>query len=640
MGKLTNYVFIFMLLFLSLSFAQFYQVSIVQANDSTQRMNLSYDINSTSYKDNGLVNPDAQLRICSTAAVDLQNKYVTLAYADGTNLAGQYIEVTHFAVQITTVPPDLCVNVPLELSSFKAWYPSQPFVMIGDSPSDFSSATRWKLMKHRGWMMGNYTVNNSVTGNLINVTVINATDFNGNLIIPNVTFLVVGLVEVDGLTTTSTAIVKPAQIAELTLGAYVGNYSILVNGIGPIKDDNLPPYVKIYTPATGSRYKTTDQIPFNFLITDNDEVASCWYTLNSNTYTLPNCDISYILPQLRAGTYVLTLYGKDFSDNIGSDTVTFTVTGAVGSGDWNFFPGYRPHPNVPPTHEFMIVPENVYLENNYPKGAQGDFEINSNVELENVSCAVYWPSDIANISFVSLNATHIYPNVPIKATIYIEMSPQMALKLNPKYEALIECIGNYNKTIWMSASGNAYLTVKRPALYPLNTVELVYPAKKTEGLLTLINNGTADSAQTTIVLTGPYKDWLWLNDTRPNVKAGKFTNVGYTIFVPDGTEPGKYAIPIEVYEYGILQSKGKITINVGKRPPEIPPELPPQCNVCGILIAIILATLVSLRTFRWKKNNMKQKEHPRMPLFYSILSFLITFLACCAIMLFLGLKLI
>jgi hypothetical protein len=489
-------------------------------------------------------------------------------------------------------------------------------------------------------MMGNYTVNNSVAGNLVNVTVINATDFNGNLIIPNVTFLVVGLVEVDGLTTTSTAIVKPAQIAELTLGAYAGNYSILVNGIGPITDDNQPPYVKIYTPASGSRYKKTDQIPFNFLIYDNDGVSACWYTLNSDTYALPNCDISYILPQLKPRSYVLTLYARDFSDNVGSDTVRFTVTGATGSGDWNFFPGYKPHPYVPATHEFAIIPENVYIENDYPRGAQQDFEVHSNVELENVSCAVYWQSDIANISFVSLNATHIYANEPLKATIYIEMSPQQALKLKPNYEALIECIGNYNNTIWMSASGNAYLTVKRPALYALSPMELVYTAKKTEGLLTIINNGTADSAQTTIVLTGPYKDWVWLNDSQPSVKAGKFTNVGYTIFVPDGTEPGKYEIPIEVYEYGILQSKGKITINVAKRPPEIPPELPPQCNAFGILIAIIIATLVSLRAYRWKKNNMKQKEHPRMPLFYGILSFLITFLICCAIMLFLGLKLL
>ncbi|MEM3364208.1 MAG: hypothetical protein QXS93_01725 [Candidatus Micrarchaeia archaeon] len=603
------------------TFAQYYQVSIVRADNPLQSLNLTYDVNSTSYKDNSISNPDAMLRVCSTSASDLQNKYITLAYADGTNIDGHYIEITHYSVKVTSVPPTLCVNLPLEISSFKAWYPSIPFVLISDTPSDFSSAFRWKLVRHRGWLTGNYTVNVTRSGNLVNVTVINSTDINGNKIIPVTPYLVVGLVKSDGLTTTSTAIVKPGEIAQLTLAGYTGNYSILVNGIGPVKDDSIPPYVKIYSPVDGGKYRQSEQIPFNFLITDNDGVKSCWYTLNGKSYSLPSCDTSYILSSLKAGTYSLVLYAEDYFGNVGHDSITFSVTG--GGGGWFGLINItnKTHPVAPPSPLFKPSREDIYLENNYPQGGSASVTLFSNVPLDNVSCRVDLGPDLAGYVRVALNSSHVSARTPVNATIYLDMSPQMALTYKGPTEGIFECIGLYNKTIWVPLSANVYLTVRKPVLKVVDSVESVYPSVPHSSMLTILNTGNAHSADATVVLLGPYKDWVRLAAVPSIVKAGGFANINYTIYVPEGTAPGSYEIPVEVYEYGLLQSTGKITLYVSKRPAEVQPQYGYE-PLCLLLLSLLLSLIGALAAYRWKKKRLKHNESRYLPLLYGLAAFL------------------
>jgi len=306
-----------LLILVSVSSAQYYEMWIVRASDHST-MALLYDDNSTSYKDNSLENPDAEMRICALNSGDLQNKWVSLVYADGTN-PGDYIEITHAPVQITSVPPTNCVYVPLELSSFKAWYPSIPFLFIGDSP-DLSTSERVKFLFPNGWLAGDYTVNSSQAGNLVNITVAEALDDGGNPIVPDVDFLVVGLMMGTALETTDTAIASINDSVVLSLGGYGGTYYIHINGIGP---GMFPPEVEILSPEP--RSYDTNTIPFIYTITTfMGPVDSCWYILDGQRTDMPDCTISYVL-NVRDGSHTLTLYANDTLGQIGQDTVTFRV---------------------------------------------------------------------------------------------------------------------------------------------------------------------------------------------------------------------------------------------------------------------------------------------------------------------------
>ncbi|MFP3950287.1 MAG: hypothetical protein ACLFUZ_04330 [Candidatus Micrarchaeia archaeon] len=305
----------FLLALFSLSFSYYY-IYLVDANTHSIT-NLVYDDNSTSYADNSLENPDAELRICADTAAELQGKWVSMAYADGTN-PGDYIEITHHPLQITSVPPTNCVYLPIDLSSFRAWYPSIPFVFISNT-SDLSSAQREKTITLNGWLQGNYTVSSTQTGDNVNITVTDALDDAGIPIVPDVDFLVVGLVQDGTLITTDTAITSVGDPVVLSLGGYSGNYYIHVNGIGP---GEFGPQVTILTPEPGTY--STSQIPFTYTINSYYPIDSCWYVLDGNRVNMPNCVSPYIL-DVSGGTHTLVLYAEDVVGQVDSDSVTFSV---------------------------------------------------------------------------------------------------------------------------------------------------------------------------------------------------------------------------------------------------------------------------------------------------------------------------
>ena len=590
-----------LLIILSISFAQ-YQLYIVRANDTaTER--LLYDNNSTSYKDNSLENPDALLRICALAAAELQNKYVMLAYADGTN-PGDYIEITHFPVQITYVPPDNCVYLPLDISSFKAWYPSIPFVFVSNSP-DMSGATRQKMFMSRGWLIGNYTVISSRTGNQVNITVTGALDDGGAAIVPDVNFLVVGLMMDGVLTTTDTAITSPNDPVVLSLGSYTGAYYIHVNGIGP---GIFPPVVDIISPAPTTY--PSGSIPFIYTITPSEApVDSCWYVLDGVTTHMPDCTISYIL-SVGLGTHSLFLYANDTEGNIGHDSVVFTVavppsqTGPPGAP-------HIPQPQIPPSYDvFDIHPENIHVTINYPLEGQANFTLYSLNGLTDVYCFV--KGDFENYTTVELESGSISANSTIHGTITVDMPPTDILEYNKKTEGLLQCVGRReaNSSLMLSAAANVYLTINKPLIMVENvTLDMLLGENKTGNLtLTNIGNGSAYAYNLSAVFGGPYAGLLEVAGVPGIIYHNESGPLFFTVSIPRDLHPGVYRIPLMIYENGRLVGSGYLTLFV-KEQYVIPVCIFPDLR--WTVIILVLGAAIAVWLFKREKEKQERGEKVR-----------------------------
>jgi len=558
-----------LLILVSVSSAQYYEMWIVRASDHST-MALLYDDNSTSYKDNSLENPDAEMRICALNSGDLQNKWVSLVYADGTN-PGDYIEITHAPVQITSVPPTNCVYVPLELSSFKAWYPSIPFLFIGDSP-DLSTSERVKFLFPNGWLAGDYTVNSSQAGNLVNITVAEALDDGGNPIVPDVDFLVVGLMMGTALETTDTAIASINDSVVLSLGGYGGTYYIHINGIGP---GMFPPEVEILSPEP--RSYDTNTIPFIYTITTfMGPVDSCWYILDGQRTDMPDCTISYVL-NVRDGSHTLTLYANDTLGQIGQDTVTFRVEteppipGGIGMAHIPQPP--PPIPPVPPSYdEFDVTPEDIWVIVNYPEEGRANFTLYSRNTLHDVECFV--TGDFQEWTRVELGEDAIPGGDFIYGEIIVDMPPTTILDYNDGTQGLMQCVGfkDINSSLMLTTKANVYLVINRPEIMVENITLWMDLGEQRETSLDLTNigNGTAYTYNLSAVFQGPNGELLTLISLPDILYHGETGSLRASIFIPLDTEPGKYRVPVAIYENGRPMGRGYITIFVE---PEIAPEV-------------------------------------------------------------------
>lgn len=596
--------FALLVLLISLSFAQ-YQAYIVRANDSSA-MNLVYDDNSTSYADNSLENPDALLRICALTAAELQDRYVSLAYADGTN-PGDYIEITHFPVQITYVPPNNCVYLPLDIHSFRAWYPSIPFVFISNTP-DMSSAVRTKLLASNGWLVGNYTISSSQTGNQVNVTVTAALDDNGASITPDVNYLVVGLMMGSTLTTTDTAITSPNDSVILSLGSYTGPYYIHVNGIGP---GTFPPLVEIISPAATTYSSGT--IPFVYTITPSQApIDSCWYVLDGTRVDMPDCTISYIL-NVGVGAHTLFLYANDTEGNTGYDSVVFSVSRPTPPSGPTGGPGAPhigiPFPVVPPAYEqFEISPENIHITINYPEEGSASFSLYSLNSLVGVECFI--DSDFAEYATVELESGEIQAGQAIRGTITVDMPPDVMLDYDKKTEGLLQCVGrrDSDSSLILSTTANVYLTINRPAI-DVENATVVFTAldiamgQEKNGTLGLTNlgNGSAYTYNTSVEALGPYARLITITGVPQSIMHGETRQLYFSVSVPEGLEPGIYRIPVLIYENGRLVGTGYITVFVKE---------PVGATLCILpdLSWTIIILITGLCTAAWLYNREKERQ--------------------------------
>ncbi|MBD3389530.1 hypothetical protein GF415_01080 [Candidatus Micrarchaeota archaeon] len=555
----------FLLALFSLSFSYYY-IYLVDANTHSIT-NLVYDDNSTSYADNSLENPDAELRLCADTAAELQGKWVSMAYADGTN-PGDYIEITHHPLQITSVPPTNCIYLPIDISSFKAWYPSIPFVFISNS-TDLSAAQREKMITSNGWLQGNYTVSSTQTGDNVNITVTDALDDAGNSIVPDVDFLVVGLVQDGTLITTDTAITSVDDPAVLSLGGYSGNYYIHVNGIGP---GEFGPQVTIITPEPTTY--STSQVPFTYMINSYYPIGSCWYVLDGNRVDMPNCVSPYIL-DVSGGTHTLVLYAEDTLGQVDSDSVTFNVEEEP-PHPWG--PG-GPHVGIPPEEEpkppyvpppppgyFSINPEQIDIIVNYPLEGEANFTLYSTSELTDVSCFV--SSDFEKYTTVELESETILPNSTIDGTIIVDMPPEDILEYNDGGEGVLQCVGKSvgGPSLMLSTAADIYLTVNKPWLEAEEEKLSLFPGEHEILSLNLTNtgNGTAYLYNTTIDFQGPYAGLVMVLGIPTPIEHGETKELPLLLSIPSDYEPGTYYLPFNMYESGRLVGSGVLEVVVGK----------------------------------------------------------------------------
>jgi len=589
---------IFLFLFVAcISFAQYYDIAIVRANDSTVQ-SLVYDDNSTSYKDNSIENPDMNLRICAMQASDLQNKYVGLAYADGFD--GDYIILTHFPARATNITPSGCAYLTLEISSFRAWYPSIPYVFISNSPS-LSNAERWKLSRLRGWFIGNYTLNKTQVGNAVNITVTNAIEDTGAGIVPDVDYLVVGLVRYN-YTTMDTGITSVNDSIVLYADSATAPYKIFINGIGP----DTPPYVKIITPEP--KTYTSGTIPFTYQMFDDDDIASCWYVLDGTRVDMPACGPAYIL-NVGSGSHSLTLYANDTTGNVGSDSVSFIVGMAApprppGGGPPGT-PYYRPPivPPPPPYVYFTIMPENINITIDYPKEGKANFKVSSTAALENVSCFVR--GDFENYTTVEISNSNIPANGTIEGTITVSMPPIDILDYNRGTVGTLQCTGQSSPTLISSALANVYLTINKPTFAAEDrSVEVIIGESK-EGVIPFFNVGAGNSSAINISVefTGVYSRFVHVVNVTEKLENGQMGLIHYRVSIPEGFEPYVYRVPFVLYENGRILGSGTLIIEA-KQPPITVCKVP---DLLWTIIILLLGLIVSIYVFRRKQREEEER---------------------------------
>jgi hypothetical protein len=587
-----------LLAFMPVASAVFYDVSIIRANDSNTS-SLVYDDNSTSYKDSSIENPDMLLRICTAASSDLLHKYVALAYADGFD--GKYIVLNHAPIQVQNVTPSGCALMPLEISSFKAWYPSIPYVFVANGPN-MAGAERWKLSRSRGWFKGAYGVETVSVGHSVNVTVVNSTDDNGALIIPLVDYQVVGLVKPDFMTT-DTVISVPNNTVTLNSGGSA--YNIFINGIGP----EIPPYVKILTPEPITY--TTRTIPFTYIMLDDDDIYNCWYVLDGVRVMMPVCGIAYIL-NLQNGTHSITLYGNDTTGRVGSDTVAFRVglpyvRPPIGNAAE---PVNQTPPIIPPgpiTPYFKIVPQDITITMDYPKEGISGFTLESNVPITDVQCFVR--GDFANFTTVELETTTIEANGSITGKITVSMSPQQFLDYNMGRSGSLQCTGKTDPTLTSSTFANVYLILNKPAMESGNATIAAQPGDivNVSSFIRNVGNGSSTFINISAVVVD-YPDLLRVYQLPRILPNGMTDTNRFLLSVPTDMAAGDYLIRIDFFENGRPMGSGYVALRVLPANKKPPTQL--VCNVPDLawtLLILLLGAIVSIVVFMKVHDDEEEK---------------------------------
>jgi hypothetical protein len=592
---------VLLLSILSLASAQLYDVYLVRTNDNNIT-NMVYDDMSWSYADNSMENPDASVRICTATPSDLQNKYVALAYADGSD--GDYIQISSWPIQATSVSPSGCAFINLDLNSFYAWYPSIPYVFVANDAT-LSGASRWKLSKMRGWLIGNYTLTTSQIGNNVDITVTDALDDGGASILPDVDYLVVGLTRPD-FTTMDTVITSVNNLN--TLVSDGGNFTIYINGIGP----DVPPYVNIITPQPITY--DTQAIPFTFTITDDDGISACWYVLDGANTTLPDCMASYIL-NVGPGTHTLWLYANDSSGQMGSDSVTFVISGGAppivtppGGGGGTQTPYWPTVPPTPPGVHMYISPEDIWVTVNYPYEGRTDFTITTDSAMSELECTVR--SDFEDYTKVKLDSRLISADGKVRGTVIVSMPPTVILDYDQGMDGYLQCIGKSGPSLLSSAMANVHLIINKPLLTMDNRTFEAMPGELFNGTAPIRNIGEGNATVinvTAIALGRPYNVTIF--SLPDQLGPGEQGYIRFGIGIPKDMPEGVSIIEVDFFENGRPIGRGYIIVRV--LPAEVKPPPIIYCSVpdLGWTVIILLAGLIAaIITFKRKYRDEEDGE--------------------------------
>jgi len=193
---------------------------------------LSYDTASKSYADASVANPNMFVQICASSSVDILNKYVGLVYKEGND---SIIVTTTFGalgdlIKITDVNASNCATVDVDLSSFSAFYPAIPDVVLSDNSILESTDSFFNLSIARGWLDGAFNITKYDAGTTVDVNVTEAHDQDGNSI-NTIRRLVVGIARDDTGEIVDSAITFLGTQVTLNKGSYSGDVTIFVNGI-------------------------------------------------------------------------------------------------------------------------------------------------------------------------------------------------------------------------------------------------------------------------------------------------------------------------------------------------------------------------------------------------------------------------
>ncbi len=90
-------------------------------------------------------------------------------------------------------------------------------------------------------------------------------------------------------------------------------------------DELIPPSINIHSPTINQIWYRNVSIPLNYLVTDNVQLDSCWYTLDDGTTNVSIASCLNTTFSANAGNYNLTLYVNDTSGNLNSSKVNFTL---------------------------------------------------------------------------------------------------------------------------------------------------------------------------------------------------------------------------------------------------------------------------------------------------------------------------
>ena len=228
MGRL-NWALAFVALFCAFSSPAF-ALNASLVSPSGTPLALQYDTESQSYADTG-VNPDALIRFCNEGG--LESFYTGLVYKVGdsyklvsTPLGGGFGDLIYFPGTVST-----CGDANIQISSFRAYYPSWPVAVISGDSSLSSDDTFLPLSNTTGWMSGTYLVTRNVSGTNVTIGVYEARTGTGAGIAVDKNYLVVGIRNSTGDILDS-GITSINDSITLDRGSSTETPEVVVNGIG------------------------------------------------------------------------------------------------------------------------------------------------------------------------------------------------------------------------------------------------------------------------------------------------------------------------------------------------------------------------------------------------------------------------
>ena len=293
-------------------------------NYSGVPVSLAYNPESASYADSG-PNPNTLLRLCDSGSLD--GEYAGLLYKVGnssklvsTPFGGPFGDLMYVNA------PGSCVDLDVQVSSFRAFYPAWPVVVISDDSYVSLDDTFLNLSNATGWMNGSFTVTTSLSWSTVTVNVTAAKSQNGTDIPVDRDYLVVGIRNSSGEIMDS-GITSINDSINLSRGSYTGPLDIIVNGISTSPNVISACNVSVWVDGVKTSTIAAAGRPYNLTVgvtnsTDNSSLSGARVYLAEDTGILP-----FALFQIIVSNVSNSGRGAVTTDANGNASLTVVPTG-------------------------------------------------------------------------------------------------------------------------------------------------------------------------------------------------------------------------------------------------------------------------------------------------------------------------